>query len=31
MHLIIEYNLFKIIYKYDFKLKLRLENEIAKK
>ena len=30
MHIIIEYSLFKIIYKYDLKLKLCFENEIIK-
>ena len=28
MYIIINYNLFKIIYKYDLKLKLRLKNKI---
>ena len=30
MYTIIEYSLFKIIYEYNLKLKLRLENKIAK-
>ena len=31
MYITIEYNSFKIIYEYDFKLKLYLENKIIKK
>ena len=31
MYIIIKYNLFKIIYKYNLKLKLRLKNKIIKK
>ena len=30
MHIIIKYNLFKIIYKYDLELKLRFKNKIIK-
>ena len=30
MHIIIEYSPFKTIYEYDLKLKLHLENKIAK-
>ena len=31
MHIIIKYSLFKIIYKYNLKLKLYLKNKIIKK